>query len=209
MKVLGISCSLRKHGNTEILVGEVLASAKEAGAEVELVTLIGKEIKPCDGCYACRKTGECHIKDDMEPIYGKMLEADGIILGTPVYFYNMAGQTKVFIDRTYPLRYPHFRLANKVGGTVVVAGRNGLGNTTMSMQMLFILNHMVLADHVSGLASDRGAVRKDMYAMKEAAEVGKQMVSLISKGFKFAEGYDSASHHYIREKYGVTASPFG
>ena len=76
MKVLGIVCSPRKGGNTEIIVNEALASAKALGAEVELVTVIGKNIAPCDGCEACTTTGKCRIEDDMQDIYNKLLQSD-------------------------------------------------------------------------------------------------------------------------------------
>ena len=89
-KVLGVSCSPRKGGNTEILLQQALAGAGERGAETELVTIFDKEIKPCDGCYACQKTGKCHIKDDMQSIYDRLLAADGIIWGTPVYYFGVA-----------------------------------------------------------------------------------------------------------------------
>lgn len=144
MKVLGISCSLRKGSNTEILVEEALVGAREVGAEAELLSLIGKEIKPCDGCFSCEKTGKCHIKDDMQPIYEKLLEADGIIIGTPVYFWFMAGQTKVLLDRTIALEYPNLRLAQtKVGGIITVAARTGLMNTVSALYTYFAASHML------------------------------------------------------------------
>ncbi len=209
VKVLGISCSLRKGSNTEILVEEALASAREVGAEAELLSLIGREIKPCDGCYSCEKTGKCHIKDDMQPIYEKLLEADGIIIGTPVYFWFMAGQTKVLLDRTIALRYPNLRLANKVDGVITVAARTGLMNTVSALYTYFATSHMLSTDYVAGLADARGAVRKDKFAMKEAGEMGKQMVSLIGQGFKFAEEYDRSLYQYVKGKYGVSSPPFG
>ena len=86
--------------------------------------------------------------------------------------YRTDTKVCVLIDRTYCLRYPQFRLANKVGGLVVVAGRRGLANAAMSIQTYFLGNHMVVADYVAGLASEKGAIKKDKYAMKEAWEVG-------------------------------------
>ena len=85
MKVLGIVCSPRKRGNTEIMVEEALAATREAGAETELVLIADKNITPCDACGSCRETGFCRIKDDMQPIYQQLEAADAIILGTPVY----------------------------------------------------------------------------------------------------------------------------
>jgi len=209
VKVLGISCSLRKGGNTEILVGEALAGTREVGAEAELLTLAGKEIKPCDGCYSCEKTGKCHINDDMQPIYEKLLEADGIIIGTPVYFWFMAGQTKVLLDRTIALRYPSLRLANKVGGGIAVAARTGLMNAISVLYTYFASSHMISADYVAGLADAKGAVRKDKFAMKGAREMGKQVVSLIRKGFEFPQEYDRPLYQYIKGKYGLSSPPFG
>ena len=119
MKILGLSCSPRKNGNTEILLGEALLGASQKGAEVELYSLAGKNIGPCDGCRACGEKGICKIKDDMQEVYVKLLEADGIIFGTPVYFYNMTAQAKAVIDRTIALNNPKRSLANKIGGVVV------------------------------------------------------------------------------------------
>jgi multimeric flavodoxin WrbA len=73
MKVLGICCSPRKGGNTETLVNEALKGAKQEGAETELYSVSGKHIEPCDGCRACARTGICHIEDDMQDVYKKML----------------------------------------------------------------------------------------------------------------------------------------
>ena len=103
MKVIGICCSPRKGANTEILVNESLKGSLESGAETELLTIAKKDIKPCDGCGLCIKKGECHIKDDMQNIYQKISEADGIIFGTPVYYYSMCAQAKIIIDRLYAM----------------------------------------------------------------------------------------------------------
>ena len=82
MKILGIVCGPRLRGNTEIILQESLDAAQEEGAEIELVTLAGKTIMPCDSCLSCDETKECRIKDDMQDIYIELLEADGIIFGT-------------------------------------------------------------------------------------------------------------------------------
>ncbi|MFC1977541.1 flavodoxin family protein [Chloroflexota bacterium] len=116
MKILGLSCSPRKSGNTEILVAEALDGARNEGAEVELFSVSGKDIKPCDGCQSCIETSKCHIKDDMQTIYRELEAADGIIFGTPIYFYGMAAQAKAIMDRTFAIRRPSIKLANKVGG---------------------------------------------------------------------------------------------
>ena len=208
MKVLGISCSLRKGSNTEILLEEALAGVREAAAQTKLLTLIGKDIKPCDGCYTCSKTGKCHINDDMQEIYSELLEADGIIFGSPVYFWQMAGQAKVLIDRSIALRYPNLRLANKVGGVVVVGGRMGLMNVVSSFYVYFACNHMFSADYTAGFAEAKGEVGKDKFVMKEAWEMGKQVALLAGKGLKFPQEYDQSLYRHIEGKYGLKAAPF-
>ena len=109
MKVLGIVCSPRKGGNTEILVREALEGAGEVGGETELILVADKNIAPCDACDTCRETGVCRIKDDMQPIYQQLDQADGIILGTPdeaidqVGRYERAGMARVLIAVRPPL----------------------------------------------------------------------------------------------------------
>src|SRR5512136_3037516 len=88
LNILGIICSPRIGGNTEILVRKALESAKKEGAEIETWSIAGKEVKPCDHCGSCTKTGQCPIKDDMQSLYPKMIGADGILLGSPVYFWS-------------------------------------------------------------------------------------------------------------------------
>lgn len=102
-KVLIISTSLRGNANSEILAHETERGAKDAGYEVEFVTLKDKIINFCKGCLACRKVGHCVINDDANAITDKMKEADVIVWATPVYYYEMSGQMKTMIDRANAL----------------------------------------------------------------------------------------------------------
>lgn len=102
-KVLIISASPRKGGNSEILADEFAAGAREAGHEVEKVCLYDKTINFCKGCLACQKTQRCVIHDDANAIVQKMKEADVLAFATPVYYYEMCGQMKTMLDRTNPL----------------------------------------------------------------------------------------------------------
>ena len=204
MKILGLSCSPRKQGNTETLVSEVLEGAKAEGAEVELFSVSGKEIQSCDGCQSCITTGECRIDDDMQTVYQKLVEADGIIFGTPIYFYGMTAQAKAIMDRTYALRRREFRLINKVGGVIAVAGGLGLMDAIKDWYFYIAINHMVAADYVSALASGREEIKENESVMKRAWELGREMVLLVRQGFEFPEEY--ARHGlsgYVREKYGL------
>lgn len=102
-KVLVISTSLRRNSNSFRLAQEFARGAKDAGHEVELVSLIGREIGYCVGCFACQTTGQCIIEDDANLIEEKMLQADIVAYATPIYYYEMAGQMKNLLDRMNPL----------------------------------------------------------------------------------------------------------
>lgn len=99
-KVLILSGSPRKSGNSDLLCDEFLKGADEAGHEVEKIFLRDKQIAYCNACYYCQKSGgECAIKDDMAEILEKISEADVIVLASPVYFYSIDAQMKAVIDR--------------------------------------------------------------------------------------------------------------
>ncbi len=103
MKVLGIMGSPRRQSNTEILLDKALEGAREAGAEVEKVLASKLKISPCLEIYACLKDGNCAIKDDMQLLYQKLLEADHIIFASPIFFYSITSQAKAIIDRCQAL----------------------------------------------------------------------------------------------------------
>jgi multimeric flavodoxin WrbA len=182
LKILGISCSPRKGGNTEILISEALSGAKEEGANTSLLQIHKLKIAPCNGCSKCHQSGECRIKDDMQKVYQRLLAADGIILGSPVYFWSVSAQTKTLMDRTYALRFPDHKLANKVGGAIAVAGRRGT-MSTISVINNFFLGHDMLATGLGivGYGTEKGEVKQDKHAMKSARSLGKQIVRIIKE----------------------------
>lgn len=102
-KVLIISTSLRGCSNSDILAKECERGAREAGNEVEYITLKGKQIAFCMGCLACQKTQECAIKDDAVALAEKVKNADTVVFATPIYYYEMCGQMKTLLDRCNPL----------------------------------------------------------------------------------------------------------
>lgn len=102
-KVLIISSSLRAQSNSEILAREAEKGAVAAGHEVEFISLKGKNIKFCIGCLACQKTGKCVQKDDMIELMPKVQNADVLVFATPIYYYELSGQLKTFLDRCNPL----------------------------------------------------------------------------------------------------------
>lgn len=98
-KVDVISTSLRAGSNSEKLAEAFADGAREAGHEVELISLKGKKLSFCMGCLACQKTGVCAIRDDAIAIEGKVLQADVVAFATPIYYYEMSGQMKTLLDR--------------------------------------------------------------------------------------------------------------
>lgn len=107
-KVLILSASPRKGGNSDLLCDAFAQGAREAGHEVEKIYVQDQKIGSCMACYGCRSKGVCVQKDDMASILDKLVAADVIVLATPVYFYAMDGQLKTLIDRTLP-RYTEIR----------------------------------------------------------------------------------------------------
>ena len=98
-KVIVISTSLRRGSNSDMLADKFVEGAVSAGNDVEKISLVGKDIRFCTGCFGCQKLGKCVIKDDVNDIMAKVLEADVVAWATPIYYYEMSGQMKTLIDR--------------------------------------------------------------------------------------------------------------
>ena len=109
-KVLIISSSPRRGGNSDILCNAFAEGARETGADVEIARIADLNIGYCTGCYACQTTGKCAVKDDAQSVIDKMMAADVIVLASPVYFYSISAQLKALFDRTVVI-YP--QLTNK------------------------------------------------------------------------------------------------
>ena len=186
MKVVGIVCSPRKGGNTEILVREALKSAHEDGCETELILVADKNIGFCDGCGACVESGVCRINDDMQMIYQQLESADGIILGTPVYFGNVSAQAKAIMDRTYAFLWVR-KLRDKVAAAIVVARRVGALQVRNLLFGHFAGHRMIIAGAGIGYGRKRGEVREgpggshNLSAVEEARAVGKNVVRMLKK----------------------------
>lgn len=108
-KILVISTSPRKGGNSDALADEFIRGAQETGNQVEKVTLYDKNIGFCRGCLTCQSTGRCVIRDDAATIAQKMGQADVIVFATPIYYYGMCGQMKTMLDRGNPLFSADYR----------------------------------------------------------------------------------------------------
>ena len=184
MKILGISFSPRKNGNTVAMLNEALKAAEADGAEVELYSVAGKNIQPCDGCWGCMKTGKCHIKDDAPELFAKMTAVDGIIFGTPVYFWGMTGQGKTFIDRTLPLK-----LNNKVCGVVASCGSLGMVDVLKHLSYYIVQKRMLPANQVSAYLSSPADLEKMPKCLKALNDLGRQMVALVKLNFRYPEEF--------------------
>jgi multimeric flavodoxin WrbA len=189
MKILGLSFSPRKSGNTVILLKQALRGAKQEGAETELYSVAGKNIRACDGCWACFGKGKCHINDDMQILYDKMLGSEGIIFGTPIYVYSMTGQAKTVLDRMVALSTPDRNLSNKVGGVIVVAGSIGLIDAAKDFYFMIVIQKMVPANLVGVYAAKKGDAREMKQAMESARNLGREMVQITARKFTYPEGF--------------------
>ncbi len=203
MNILGILGSSRKRGNTDILIDIALKEAKGHGAKVSKVSLRDLTINPCDGCGKCQKSGKCVVKDDMQELYQEMLEADGILWATPVYFWSMTGQTKIVMDRTYALSFPKLQLADKVGGLITVASVRGCISTAHIFHMYFRYNAMFCTETVTGFASEKGAIKESENTILSVKEMISQMVLMIQAGLKHPEAFTLPLHRFVKKKYGL------
>jgi multimeric flavodoxin WrbA len=183
--ILGISCSPRKGKNTDILVGEALRGAEDTGSDVEFFSVVGKSIAPCDGCWACSANGRCHIEDDMQILYDLMKSADGIVFGTPVFFFDVSAQAKAIIDRSiafHPFGKP---LQGKVGGIVTVSGSTGASDTIKNLSMFFAAHRVLLVNWVAVFAP----VEEKPKGMKAANDLGAEIVATLNNGVSFTSEY--------------------
>lgn len=189
MKILAISCSPRTKGNTIAMLSETLEAAAAEGAAVELYSVAGKDIQPCDGCWSCAKTGRCRKEDETALLLEKMLAADGIVFGVPVYFHGMSAQAKAIIDRTISLSSPERCLANKVCGVVASAGSLGLIQVLKDFTYYAHVKHMLPANHVAAYPSMQDGIEMMPKCHEELRDLGKQMVALVNIGFEYPAEY--------------------
>jgi multimeric flavodoxin WrbA len=186
MKVLGITGSPRKNGNTEILMNEALKAARNEGCETEIFRMSEKEVAPCDACGTCFETGNCVVQDDMQELYEMLERADGIIFGSPVYFGSVSAQAKAVMDRMFALLQKQ-ALKDKVAGALVVTRRVGAIQTRSLIYGFCIAQRMVVAGGAIGYGREIGDVLTgvgggiDMSAMEESRILGVSMAQLVKK----------------------------
>ncbi len=179
MQVVGISGSMRRDGNTAKLVRLILDRVKAAGIKAQYITLADKVIKPCLGCENCKEDRACSIRnDDWQKIIEKVLACEVLVLGSPTYYYDVNGQTKNFIDRTYSL-YHDRRLAGRSAVGIAVHADDGGGRALQTMEGFFSSHEFVYLGHVVGKGYLAGEVLGDRTAMRDAEEIGRKIVRLL------------------------------
>ena len=136
------------------------------------------------------------MKDDMQELLNRLIESDGIIFGTPIYFYNMTSQAKAIIDRTIGLNRPERSLANKVGGVVTVAGSLGLAYALKDLYFYFVTRQMIPANYVAAYGGAEGQVKELEKCMKAANDLGRQMVRIAAQKFEYPKEFNRTSFAY-------------
>lgn len=179
MKVIGICGSPRK-GNTEWMLQKLLGEVAGYGVETELVRLRKEKIEGCKGCLKCEeggkeRTGYCSIRDDMKEINLKLLQADAVVMGTPVYFELLSGLLKNFMDRTCPI-WP--KLEGKYAAGIAVA-EEGIGSAIDNLKTYAILCKMNWAGEVTALARDKNQVTEDSELPARIRELAEKLVQVL------------------------------
>ena len=188
MKVVAFNGSARRDGNTAILIKRVFSALEAEGIETELVQLAGKTVKGCIACGRCFKNQDkrCAVTDDFaDECIEKMLEADGIILGSPTYFADVTSEMKALIDRAgYVARANSDMLRRKVGAAVVAVRRAGAIHAFDSMNHFFLIGQMIVPGSSYwnvGIGRAKGDVERDEEGLKTMETLGQNMAWLLKK----------------------------
>lgn len=188
MKVVAFNGSPRKKGNTEILINEVFKVLNAQGIETELIPLGNKPVHGCTACMKCREIqdGKCHIKNDhLNFCIEKMVEADGIIIGSPVYFADVTPEVKALIDVAgYVTRGNGHLLKRKVGAGVIAVRRGGALHAFETINNFFLINQMIVPGSSYwnfGMGKNPGDVLNDEEGIKTMQVLGENMAWLMKK----------------------------
>ena len=187
MKVIAINGSPRKNGNTSILIQTVFEDLNAQGIETEEINVGIKAFRGCMGCMKCAENldGHCIIKNDnLNDIIDKMREADGIILGSPVYCADLSGQMKVFLDRVSLVSSVNGNImTRKVGASVIAVRRAGALTAFHSLNSFFTILQMVVVGSTywnMGFGMEEGEVKQDEEGMQTMHNLGKNMAWLMN-----------------------------
>ena len=184
-KILVLLGSPRKKGNSTALAKQIVKGAESAGADVETVYLNGLKIKPCQGCYACKKEDSkgCVVDDDMQALYPKTKASDALVFATTVYWFNMSAQHKIFMDRIYGMFDATFTvnpLLKKRIGIAMSYGdsdpfNSGCVNALRCFQDAFSYVGANIDGMVYGTAEEPGEIASNEVLMQQAEDLGRKL----------------------------------
>ena len=185
MRVLGIMGSPRIKGNTDLLLDEALRGAQDQSADVEKIIVDKLKISPCREYYGCLRDGNCVIRDDMDDIYPKLLEADVVIIASPMFFYGLTSQLKALIDRCQALWVRKHILKQSLpspvrkGALIAVGATTGkklFDGATLTAKYFFQSIGIKYADELLIWGVDkRGEIRDHPTALSDAFELGRRL----------------------------------
>jgi len=190
-KVIGIFGSPRQNGNSDILLNSAIRGVETNGVDIERIIVRDLKIAPCNSCGGCWEKGVCVIDDDMQKIYSRLVDADGIMVASPIYFMGVSAQLKAFIDRCqafwarkYILNLPireGGRIAN--GFFIATAARNaGEGLFTGAVKTIKAFFHVLDTKYIGEILcaglEEKGDVNKRQELLQQAYEAGKQLLKL-------------------------------
>jgi len=182
LKILAIVGSPRLDGNTNFLVDQALDEAKKLGAETEKIVISQHKVNPCLGHDDCPSFASCTQKDDAGWIIDKFYQADGVILGSPVYYYNVTAQMKAFMDRNFSPYNKSRRASARALGLIVIAESEGIEDTLHTLhQFIDSVSHVDKGRRfvVSGYAGRTGDAPKNAKLVEEARMLGRKMVESL------------------------------
>lgn len=185
MKVLAINGSARKDGNTAILINTVLKELNIAGIETEIIQLAGNVIEPCKACWACGGQGNCvHRNDSFREVFEKMKEADGILLGSPVYSANVSANMQALLERAAVVADMNQGLfIHKVGAAVAAVRRGGAMQAVDTMNHFFLNHEMIVVGSTywnMGYGQMPGDVCNDEEGLANMRNLGQNMSYLLN-----------------------------
>jgi multimeric flavodoxin WrbA len=188
MKVVAFNGSPRKDGNTAILINHVFKELAKEGIETELVQLAGKSLQGCISCYRCfsNKDRQCSVKkDELNNYLEKMIDAEGIILGSPTFFSNITAEMKALIDRAGLVSTANGGMfKHKVGAAVVAVRRAGAIHAFNSMNHFFLYSQMIVPGSSYwnlGIGLMAGDVDSDEEGIRTMRVLGQNMAWLLKK----------------------------
>jgi multimeric flavodoxin WrbA len=188
MKVVGFNGSARKDGNTALLIQSVFDVLNDEGIETDMLQMAGKRIQGCIACYKCfeNKDKRCAVKDDvLNECIEKMLDAEGIILGSPTYFADLSASTKALIERAGMVaRANDHMLKRKVGAAVIAVRRAGATHVQSSINYFFLISQMIVPGSSYwnlAIGKDKGEVSGDEEGMATMRDLGQNMAWLLRK----------------------------